>query len=456
MGTDAARTAILTRLAAGVSSAAEIARACGLSQPTLSRAMRVLEREQKVLRMGSTRGARYGLRRTVDAVGSRWPLYRIAEDGTSHELATVYALWRDQYSCVGSPQRVSLGSPQRIAGLFDGIPYYLQDARPSGFLGRAIPSAHPELELPSRVIDWTGDHFLTYVTRRGTDTPGNLIIGAESLDRHLRGTEGPRAVLAKERASAYPRLAAEALAGAPPGSSAQGEWPKFTACVADGRARTHVLVKFSPPRSTAAGERCADLLVTEYLAHRMLEEHGVDACRSALIEAGDRVFLECERFDRVGADGRRGVATLLAIDAARYGRLDSWTAATERLAADGMLSGEDARRIRLLDAFGALIANTDRHFANISFFDRHEGPFALAPAYDMLPMLFAPQEGQVIERRYEPAARTAAWLSVWPDAGALALDFWDRLSREAGLSASFRRISSQCLDRLRSGLRRPG
>lgn len=38
-----------------------------------------------------------------------------------------------------------------------------------------------------------------------------------------------------------------------------------------------------------------------------------------------------------------------------------------------------------------LIANTDRHFGNVTLFDRYEGPFELAPAYDLLPMLFAPQ-----------------------------------------------------------------
>ncbi len=41
-----------------------------------------------------------------------------------------------------------------------------------------------------------------------------------------------------------------------------------------------------------------------------------------------------------------------------------------------------------------LIGNTDRHFGNVTLFDRYEGPFELAPAYDMLPMLFAPQHQQ--------------------------------------------------------------
>ena len=65
---------------------------------------------------------------------------------------------------------------------------------------------------------------------------------------------------------------------------------------------------------------------------------------------------ESERFDRVGSHGRRGVPTLPAID---------------------------AERVTPLDAFGALIGNTDRQLGNVSVFDRREGRFDLAPVYDM-------------------------------------------------------------------------
>ena len=240
------------------------------------------------------------------------------------------------------------------------------------------------------------------------------------------------------------------MAGAPPGSSALGEHPKFTLCVAAGEARTHVIVKFSPPQSSPSGRRWSDLLTAEYLAHRELEQYGIPACRSALFEFGDRVFLECERFDRVGAKGRLGAVSLLAVDGSRYGKLDNWSAAANRLAADALLSAEDADRVRFLDAFGALIANTDRHFGNVMLFDRYAGPFELAPAYDMLPMLFAPQDGQIVPRQFGPPAATSAWLSVWPRAHALAQSYWNRLTKETRLSAEFRDLSSQCLAVLRT------
>jgi hypothetical protein len=97
-----------------------------------------------------------------------------------------------------------------------------------------------------------------------------------------------------------------------------------------------------------------------------------------------------------------------------------------------------------------LIANTDRHFGNITVFDRYTGPLELAPVYDMLPMLFAPQSDQLVAREFEPAGPTAASLSVWPQARAIAEEYWELLAREPGISGDFRAISARCLDTLRS------
>lgn len=437
---------VAARLGLGVASAGDIAQVLGVSQATLSRAIRALERDHRVLRMGTTRGARYALHRAVDAIGFQWPLYRIDEEGTPQELGPLHALARDMY-CVTR-------GPPRIQQLTEGLPYFLQDARPAGFLGRAVPTTFPGLALPVRVDHWNDDHVLTYLTKHGTDLTGDLILGAEALNAHLAGLRCGEVVTVANRHTAYPAFATAAMAGNPPGFSAQGEHPKFTALVGDGVRRTHVIVKFSPPRSTPAGQRWADLLTAEYLAHKVLAASGVPACQSALFEYADRVFLQCERFDRVGEEGRRGTVSLFALDSSRYGRLDTWSASAQRLLSDALLSPEDAERIRLLDAYGALTANTDRHFGNITLFDRYKGMFKLAPVYDMLPMLLAPKDDQIIARQFEPAPPTAAWLSVWPQARTLAQTYWERLVDEPRLSADFKAICASCLGSLRSMSRR--
>jgi hypothetical protein len=396
--------------------------------------------------MGSTRGARYALRYPIAPIGSQWPLYRIDEDGTPHELGALTAIYRDSY--------YTTGGPPRLSGTFQGLPYYLQDARPAGFLGRTVPNTYPELGLPARVNDWTDEHVLIYLTQRGSDSVGNLIVGVEALNRYLAKLQPPAIVSVQDRASAYPEFANAAMAGAPPGSSANGEHPKFTACVADGGQRTHVIVKFSPSCSTPVGLRWADLLTAEFLAHRVLEEGGISACRSRLLDLGDRVFLECDRFDRIGADGRLGVVSLHAVDATRYGRLDSWSAAAERLTADSLLSAADAEKIRLIDAFGALIANSDRHFGNVTLFDRYDGPFELAPIYDMLPMLFAPQDGQLVPRQFEPTPPRAEWLAVWQRARMLAEEYWSRITKDPRISRDFQQLAAHAQGLLQAVPRR--
>lgn len=443
-----APTALIERLGRGPASAAELTQVLGVSQPTLSRLLRPLERAGRVVRIGSTRGARYGLSREAGSAGSRWPLFAIDESGRPSEIGVMHAIERERYF-------VRTGPP-RIAGQCEGLPYFLQDSRPAGFLGRAIPAAHPDLGLPPRVTDWTDAHVLTFLTQRGSDNVGNLIVGAAALDRHLRGEHGPSLVTLRERATRYPALAASAMAGAPPGSSAQGEHPKFAAQVGDKRQQFHVLVKFSPPRTSALGERWADLLVAEHLASALLLEFGIAAARTELLEFKDQVFLQSERFDRVGAHGRRGVATLYSVDLDRYGQLDSWTQSAARLRADQLLSSVDAELIAALDVFGALIANSDRHFGNVTLFDRYDGPFELAPAYDMLPMLFAPQDGQVMSRTFAPPSPTAATLTVWPRARVLAERYWSRLCDEPRLSTGFRAIAARCLDAVRAMPQRAG
>jgi hypothetical protein len=326
------------------------------------------------------------------------------------------------------------------------LPYYLQDARPGGFMGRAIPQAHPDLALPPRVGDWNDNHVLIFLTQRGSENTGNLIVGGAALDRYLSGTLPPRLVAQADRAAAYRELAAAAMEGAPPGSSAHGEHPKFAVRIArDSGEVAHALVKFSPARTTPVGERWADLLLAEHVACVVLSEHGIPSAHSELLECGEQVFLQSQRFDRVGNAGRRGVTSLYSLDTALFGQLDSWLASAARLRASGLLGDEDAACLSLLDTFGALIANTDRHFGNVTFFDDYRGALRLTPVYDMLPMLFAPQDGHLVERRFTPPGPTSATLAAWPRARALAEEYWSRLLQDDRLSENFRVHAARAL-----------
>ena len=116
------------------------------------------------------------------------------------------------------------------------------------------------------------------------------------------------------------------------------------------------------------------------------------------------------------------------------------------------LSAADVETLCLLDAFGALIANTDRHHGNISLL-LHNDRWQLAPAYDMLPMLYAPVAGEIVPRNFaaQPPRPTVHTLQVWPRARELAQRFWQTTAQDPRISAPFRELA-QANERLLAGL----
>jgi hypothetical protein len=91
-----------------------------------------------------------------------------------------------------------------------------------------------------------------------------------------------------------------------------------------------------------------------------------------------------------------------------------------------------------LQAFGVLIGNTDMHAGNLSFVSEHGRPYQLAPAYDMLPMGFAPRTGGEIPTTLS-LARIHSYISpgVWHRAEQVAQAYLTALSNEPGFSPAF-------------------
>jgi hypothetical protein len=296
---------------------------------------------------------------------------------------------------------------------------------------------HSDLQLPPRWTDWSDHHILTALSRRGEDLPGNLIVGEESFAR-WQALEGEVAATRNE----YPALADATTAGQSPTAFAGGERPKFGVLV-DGR---HMLVKFVARGGATDGgatdvvaRRWCDLLVLEAVALEVVGSSGISAARTNVIETSSHWFLESERFDRVGVRGRRSVLSLAAI---HDDLADPWARAATSLREAGRLTDEDARRLRWLDAFGALIGNTDRHQYNIVFF-AEEGIPRLAPVFDPVSMLYAPTaDGQVPPRVFTVPNVTSDTLDVWDDARHAARQFWVRGSEDARLSDDVRTICS--------------
>jgi hypothetical protein len=77
------------------------------------------------------------------------------------------------------------------------------------------------------------------------------------------------------------------------------------------------------------------------------------------------------------------------------------------------------------------------HTGNLSF--RPQGTLVPAPAYDMLPMLYAPLPGgEVPQRAFEPPLPLPPQRAAWSSACTAALAFWDGAATDERISAAFR------------------
>jgi hypothetical protein len=280
---------------------------------------------------------------------------------------------------------------------------------------------------------------------------GNLIVGHESLERYLSGVqEAPTVVRRDDIERVYPEMANKAMDGQPVGSSAGGEQPKFTLVVEGEDASRHVMVKFSPLIHTVEGRRWADLLVCEYHALEVARQTGIPAAETRVTTIGNRMFLESIRFDRVGLFGRLPIISLRAVDNEFYGQQDNWIFAASRLEEDRRLTQEHARWLRWLCIFSDLTANVDQHFGNVSLvIVDGRRRFELAPAYDVLPMLYRPRDGEAPRPNFNPPRRMASAPREWNSAVDAAVVFWERISIEPLVSEEFRGVASENLQIVR-------
>ena len=415
----------------GVGTSTELQTRLGLSQPTVSRALSALVKQGRLLKVGAARSQQYLLPRHIEGVGSQIGMVRVDTQGRVGPFARMVAL---------PGGRFWVNEADGLTQIHDGLPWFLDDMRPQGFMGQTFVQNHPELSLPADLRHWNDDHALKAMVLAGDDLPGNLIVGEQALASYLSGVRQTAVVQQPE--VDYPRLAMLAMQGAQPGSSAGGEQPKFSALV-NGQA---MLVKFSPSGDAPGDERSRDLLVCEHIALQTLAAAGLPAAESQIVIAGGRVFLQSRRFDRTDK-GRIGMVSLLVYDAQYVGEMDNWSATAQRMAARQLMTSQDAQQLQLLEAYGLLIANTDRHYGNISFL-LEDDDWRLSPTYDMLPMLYAPVKGELVERDF--AARklqpTSQTLTVWPQAKQLAQQFWQSVAADTRVSDAFKVLAQANAD----------
>lgn len=433
-----------------LSDATTLAKALGVSNPTLLRIIQ--ERGNDIVRVGTTKNARYALRRQLRGNNESIPVYKVERNGRGSFLA-----FMDLAASEGAVLDVrAMGWPTAsdTSSWWDGLPYPLADMRPQGFLGRSLARQISQtFGVSENPEEWSDDDVTYILTVKGSDTQGNLIVGDTSYQEFLQTVINPIIPINEdELPQRYVELAQTATQYGGGGSSAGGEFPKFTTKRELKEASNpYVIVKFSGADNSPSVRRWSDLLVCEHLALDVIRRSGrLLAPLSRVIEVGGRTFLEVERFDRIGERGRIGTSSLASLDNAYVGMGNgSWIDAAQRLVKEKVIPENLIDDISVMWWFGKLIANTDMHFGNLTFLI--EPPITLSPAYDMLPMLYAPLAGgEVPIREFQLTLPKPQEEHAWNQAFRMAIEFWDIAANDARITEGFRAICAGNLDTLDS------
>lgn len=401
----------------GPRTAQEIMADLSISQPTLSRTVRYSPELFTNFRISGDRTPKYGaLRQLPGGLSPRQTVYRVSAEGAIAPCVRV------EFLTGGAT--LELANSRHT--LYEGLPPYMTFTTPSGFLGRQVARAVAlEMKFPESLPDWNDEHRVAYLFTRGLNLPGDLVYGDTSLQREMEFRQ-LQPVPSAQKLDYYEGMANQ-LKGTSYGSSAGGEQPKFL-CLIEGIG--HVIVKFAK-----RGSRMADLLSLEHLALKSLDIANVPSASTSLLANDSYTFLEVQRFDRIGRFGRIGMLSAGAIDDEYFGRRDTWSEFAARCEQSRYLSENEAQKIHVMAAFSELIGNGDRHFENISLLLNERGGFdRVAPAYDILPMNYAPL-GAGVDPDLLPitpkigaiGARPNVWGRAYPAAKA----FWESVQQGA-------------------------
>lgn len=428
----------------GPAKAAEIARALGVSQPTVSRM--IASGRDSIVRAGGSKNSLYAAARAIRQLPSEaLPVFRIDESGHAYRVGQLQGVYPEGY--LVQFEKPIWPYEKKGKTYFQSLPYSIHDMRPQGYMGRAFARQYAELlgvsDNPER---WSDDQVLVVLCLMGHDLPGDMVVG-EMAYRKLDIVEH---ILIAEPAipEHYFELAEQAASLGVAGSSAGGEFPKFTAVREHAGRTEHVIVKFSGKGDSPAEQRWADLLRCEARATAALEAMDVAAAHNRAFTHRGRTFLESVRFDRVGLRGRRGMCSLGGVDAELVGLGDpEWDRFADKLLAMRLIDRSTASRMRRIWYFGQLIHNTDMHAGNLSFTPLVSGKLGLCPVYDMLPMRFAPlRGGEVPEiqqtRVYKPLPGFEEDYAAASNAARL---FWSEAAADRMISPAFRKIAAALL-----------
>jgi hypothetical protein len=388
---------------------------------------------EQALKVGRGKRTQYLHTREIPQVGNKITIFRVTQKGNLEKQGMLYPVYpKGFYWMSNVPEK---------SRLFDDLPYFLNDLRPSGFLGRLIPRMYVDWSFPEDIRLWTAESTLRYLNNFGLDLVGDFIIGEVAARKFLQTTlQGSSDLNTSTEIDLYEDLAKEVERHGIPGSSAGGEHPKFvTRRNADG---VPVLVKFVANSKSTVTQRRIDLLWAEHLATNLLSTPELLASTRVIIGEAF-TFLEIERFDRTGDFGRRGIISLLSLDTEYVGSGESWETVAQKLMGLNIIDLSIVERTQFREYFGQCIGNTDMHSGNLSFFFEDEKVTGITPIYDMLPMKYAPVQERLSFDNVALTSPHPSAIAIWIRARDTAVLFWQQVQQSNGISKSFKEIAER-------------
>lgn len=416
----------------------------------------LVELGPKVLWLGHGENAVLACRRAIRGHYLSYPLYYIDRHGQDRLAAMLHPVdprgWvLELFESVNWPSDESGNLSM------DGLPYFLYELLPDGFMGQNFARYFGKhLEVASDPKQWTDEDILHVLSRRGIDLPGNFVLGDAALARLQSNMLEQRPIPELQEVAHYRQQIedySKALLNGnavKPSAVVGGAQPKLTAFRTLNGESAHVIVKYAKKTGGSIAQRWSDLLVSEHLALTAAREHlGAAAPLTRILQDEHYTYLEIERFDRVGANGRLPVCSWSHLNAGIVGSSEpQWPKAMKRLYDMGLMEPQQLSLVITAWLFGKLIANTDMHDGNIALMPKLN-KLAIAPLYDMLPMAYAPKSDALPTVGYEPYPKPLKLESQWSTAAKAAGWFWRYASTDDRLSDEFRAICRENLEKLK-------
>ena len=191
-------------LAAGPVASESLRARLQVSRATLTRA--IAQMAGDIVRIGAARATRYALRDRFRSL-PELAVFRVSTTGQIATLGTLYPVRPDGFVMVQT---------DGVSTHHEGLPWWLIDMRPQGFLGRAYAQRHAHsLGLPADVRHWSDTDALRALLASGADPVGHF----------AAGRSGPRPLCERART---PRVCTRRLPS--PGSPGAGHGRHLVLC----------------------------------------------------------------------------------------------------------------------------------------------------------------------------------------------------------------------------------